>query len=63
MTSDIYKGKNVFMVRVKQSKALFLNSFTLKVVTSRSLKCRQLCASRHGAKLQNSEFQKPGDPE
>jgi len=60
MASDISIGKNVFMVTVKQSKELFLNSFTLKVVASPFLKCRQLCASRHGAKLQNSELQKPG---
>jgi len=62
MASDFSKGKIVFMVRVKQSKALLLSSFTLKVVASHFLKCRQLCAIRHGAKLQNSEFQKPGSP-
>jgi hypothetical protein len=56
MASDISKGKNVFMVKVKQSKGLFLSSFTLKVVASLFLKCRQLCASRQGAKFQNSEI-------
>ena len=62
MASDISKGENVFIVKVKQSKAHFLSSFTLKVVASLFVKCRQLCASRHGAKLQNSDLQKPRDP-
>lgn len=54
MASDISKGNNVFMVRVEQSKALFLSSLSLKAVASRFLKNVSNCVPVD--KVQNSKI-------